>query len=104
MQPPLSITCDSPLTKTSKVSVLIQILEYFEGILFLTSNRVKTFDEAFQSRIHIAIQYKELSESQRVAIWNTWIRKAEEQDDIADESEFKDELKLGGAVAKEELN
>lgn len=32
-------------------SVFLRVLEYYEGILILTSNRVGTFDEAFRSRI-----------------------------------------------------
>ncbi|KAF2177301.1 hypothetical protein K469DRAFT_742614, partial [Zopfia rhizophila CBS 207.26] len=37
------------------VTVFLRKLEYFEGILFLTTNRVRTFDEAIVSRIHLAI-------------------------------------------------
>lgn len=53
------------LERNSLVSVLLRILEYFSGILFLTTNRVKTFNEAFQSRIHIAVQFKELNDKQK---------------------------------------
>lgn len=37
------------------VSVSLRDLEYFQGIMSLITNRVTTFDEAFQSRIHFAI-------------------------------------------------
>lgn len=33
------------------VGVFLRVLEYCTGILFLTSNRVTTIDEAFRSRI-----------------------------------------------------
>ncbi len=39
--------------RNALVSVFLRLLEYFQGILFLTTNRVETFDDAFQSRIHI---------------------------------------------------
>jgi SpoVK/Ycf46/Vps4 family AAA+-type ATPase len=90
------------LRRNSLVSVLIRILEYFEGILFLTSNRVKTFDEAFQSRIHVAVRYKELTEPSRVKIWRIWINKA--GDNIDDLAEIEEQLGSGGELASAELN
>jgi SpoVK/Ycf46/Vps4 family AAA+-type ATPase len=50
------------------------LLEYYDGILILTSNRVGTFDEAFKSRIHLPIYYPNLDEEQRVQIWRNFIR------------------------------
>ena len=47
----------------------------FPGILLLTSNRVGTFDEAFRSRIQLALHYKSLDESQRFQIWNNFIQR-----------------------------
>lgn len=44
------------------VSVFLRVLEYYEGILILTSNRVGTFDEAFKSRILLSLDYDNLSE------------------------------------------
>lgn len=38
------------------------MLEYYSGILFLRTNRVGDFDEAFTSRIHMSLYYPELSE------------------------------------------
>ncbi|OJD28646.1 aaa family atpase [Diplodia corticola] len=42
------------------VSVFLRVLEYYAGILFLTTNRVGDFDEAFTSRIHISLHYPQL--------------------------------------------
>jgi hypothetical protein len=36
------------------------VLEYYTGILFLTTNRVGDFDEAFASRIHMSLHYPKL--------------------------------------------
>jgi ATP-dependent Clp protease ATP-binding subunit ClpA len=35
-------------------------MEYYAGVLFLTTNRVGVFDEAFTSRIHISLYYPPL--------------------------------------------
>ena len=90
------------LRRNSLVSILLRILEYFRGILFLTSNRVKTFDEAFQSRIHLAVRYKELTEGQRMKIWNMWLDRYEAQ--VADREKFHEALDEGGMLYKAELN
>ncbi|KAJ5975686.1 hypothetical protein N7481_009393 [Penicillium waksmanii] len=57
------------LERNALVSVFLRVLEYYEGILILTSNRVGTFDEAFKSRIQLALHYKNLSVDQRQRIW-----------------------------------
>ncbi|KAJ8133033.1 hypothetical protein O1611_g591 [Lasiodiplodia mahajangana] len=45
------------LTRNAMVSVFLRALEFYSGILFLTTNRVGTIDEAFKSRIHISLYY-----------------------------------------------
>lgn len=51
------------------------MLEYYEGILFLTTNRLATMDVAFQSRIHIAIKYSPLRPEVRRQIWQNFIKR-----------------------------
>lgn len=53
----------------TKSLVFLRLIEYYQGILFLTTNRVDEFDEAFQSRIHLTINYKPLDDVQRTIIW-----------------------------------
>ena len=48
------------------------------GILFLTTNRVETFDDAFQSRIHVALRYGELTMKAKRAVWQMFIGKVRE--------------------------
>ncbi|KAM0263545.1 hypothetical protein ACHAQJ_001164 [Trichoderma viride] len=42
------------------VAVFLRVLEYYAGILFLTTNRIGDFDEAFASRIHVSLYYPAL--------------------------------------------
>ena len=68
-------------------SVFLRVLEYYDGILILTTNRVGTFDEAFKSRIRLAIPYSNLNEDQRVEIWRNFIdmlKHTKERVDIQD--------------------
>jgi AAA+ superfamily predicted ATPase len=43
--------------RNALVAVFLKHLEYFSGIVFLTSNRVGVFDQAMKSRIHLALEY-----------------------------------------------
>jgi len=54
-------TLRRPKTKLfSSQIVFLRVLEYYTGILFLTTNRVGDFDEGFASRIHMSLYYPEL--------------------------------------------
>ena len=56
------------LQRNSLVSVFLRHLEYFRGIMFLTTNRVTKFDGAFQSRINFAMKFGDLSTQAKKAI------------------------------------
>ncbi|XDG08691.1 hypothetical protein ABKA04_008306 [Annulohypoxylon sp. FPYF3050] len=57
------------IARNGLVSIFLRALEYYRGVLFLTTNRVQTFDSAFTSRIHVALHYKALSDIDREKIW-----------------------------------
>jgi SpoVK/Ycf46/Vps4 family AAA+-type ATPase len=50
------------------VSVFLRELEYFDGVLFLTTNRVKSFDPAILSRIQLSLKYGPLGQDARRAV------------------------------------
>ncbi|KAI0880545.1 uncharacterized protein GGS22DRAFT_82777 [Annulohypoxylon maeteangense] len=62
--------------RNALVSIFLRQLEYFQGILFLTTNRVQTFDDAFQSRIHIALRYDDLDTKAKKAIFKIFVERA----------------------------
>lgn len=68
---------DNDLQRNTIVSVFLRKLEYYRGIMFLTTNRIHSFDEAFRSRIHIAIRYPDLDQSARRSIWGNFMKKAQ---------------------------
>lgn len=47
--------------RNALVSVMLRVLEYYKGIIILTTNRIKTIDIAVISRIHLAIRYDDLA-------------------------------------------
>lgn len=59
------------------VTVFLRKLEYFAGILFLTTNRVNEFDDAILSRIHYKLKYEELSREFRQEVWRSFLSKSQ---------------------------
>ncbi|CUS14986.1 unnamed protein product [Tuber aestivum] len=66
------------LRRNSLVSVFLRVLEYYSGILFLTTNRVGMFDEAFKSRIHISLYYPPLDRKAYLAVWDMNLTRTQE--------------------------
>jgi AAA+ superfamily predicted ATPase len=58
-----------------KLSVFLRQLEYFQGIIFLTSNRVSVFDQAIKSRIHLALKYSSPDKAVRRMLWQKHLTK-----------------------------
>jgi SpoVK/Ycf46/Vps4 family AAA+-type ATPase len=89
------------LQRNSLVSVFLRMIEYYEGILILTSNRVGTFDDAFRSRIHIALHYEDLKPRSRKQIWSNFLTRLEDTEEGENVEEIKDRL---DELAKHNLN
>ncbi|KAL0577786.1 hypothetical protein V5O48_004215 [Marasmius crinis-equi] len=64
------------IERNALVSVALRVLEYHRGVVFLTTNRIKVFDEAFLSRFNIAVKYPELNQNGRYLIWSRFLELA----------------------------
>jgi len=60
------------------VSVFLRQLEYYKGILFLTTNRVGDMDPAFKSRIHVTLEYAPLDRRRTKKIYKLHIKRIKE--------------------------
>jgi hypothetical protein len=60
------------LIRNAQVSIFLRLLEYYKGMLFLTTNRIHSFDDAFHSRIHITLGYAECDRQTRHHIWRNF--------------------------------
>lgn len=59
----------SSLERNAMVCVMLRVVEYFSGVLFLTSNHIDAIDPAFLTRISLALHYDSLDESARKRVW-----------------------------------
>ncbi|CAG1995237.1 unnamed protein product [Fusarium graminearum] len=87
--------------RNALVSIFLRQLEYFQGILFLTTNRVETFDEAFQSRIHIALRYDNLDSKAKRTIFKMFLDRVQKLGKLKVEPLTEDDLT---ALSKQDLN
>lgn len=87
------------LQRNALVSVFLRALEYYDGILILTSNRVGTFDEAFKSRVQVSLHYPRLNKESRAKIWLNFIESLSDTD--AKVQQLRNRVEL---LAKQSLN
>ncbi|KAK4143207.1 P-loop containing nucleoside triphosphate hydrolase protein [Dichotomopilus funicola] len=60
------------LAKNELVAIFLTKLEYYQGILFLTTNRFSSIDHAFQSRVDLFLPYRDLDANARKQVWNNF--------------------------------
>lgn len=102
----------SDIVRNAMVCVMLRLLEYHSGILFLTTNRVRTFDAAFESRVTIALRYEPLGATARAKIWKNLVERVSidvstklAYEDLAkyvlNGRQIKNAVRLAVALAKE---
>lgn len=83
------------------VSVFLRQLEYFQGVLFLTTNRISTMDVAFQSRIQVALGFDDLKPRGRSKIWEGLLKSRQK---TIDADAFEEIMKKVHSLANANLN
>lgn len=83
------------IIRNAMVCVMLRLLEYYTGILFLTTNRVESLDPAFQSRVQCALRYDALDSTARSKIWSDLLSHV--QVEVADDIDVS-------ALASHQLN
>jgi SpoVK/Ycf46/Vps4 family AAA+-type ATPase len=66
---------DGSIERNAVVSTFLRQLEYFNGTMFLTSNRADDIDPAFMSRILQCIKFVRLTEGERATVWKGLVAK-----------------------------
>lgn len=65
------------LERSAIVGIFLRLLDYYRGLLFLTTNKPEILDEAVLSRVMLRLEYPHLTPETRVKIWKTMFSMAE---------------------------
>ncbi|KAI0021214.1 P-loop containing nucleoside triphosphate hydrolase protein [Xylariomycetidae sp. FL0641] len=94
--------------RNALVAVFLKELEYFSGIIFLTTNRVDTFDWAMKSRIHLAMDFRAPGTTVRRHMWTQAIDSIPAEEigiqDMASAVEMLADSSLNGREISNTLN
>lgn len=103
------------LQRNCLVSLFLRTLEYYEGILFLTTNRITTFDPAFKSRIHLALRYNALTAKARKELFVNFLARTSKNPPVFDDEtldrlaavdingrQIKNAVRTASALARDE--
>jgi hypothetical protein len=77
------------LRRNAVTSVFLRSLEYYAGILFLTTNRVGSIDPAFKSRIHMSLFYPRIDLEATLQLYEVFIRRTKEEQERSGSFLFK---------------
>lgn len=90
------------MERNAFVTIFLRLLEYYRGIMFLTSNRVEEFDPAFDSRIHLRVKFERPDGHTRAAIWANFLRNNDDCKDWTPEvfDRLGNELEINGREIK----
>lgn len=98
--------------RNAMVSTFLRLLEYYNGVLILTTNRVRSMDEAFFSRMSLAIHYQSFELEDRAAVIRNLLhvnRVSLPESDVialaelpANGRQFKNAIRLARFIAREE--
>jgi hypothetical protein len=64
------------LERSAIVGSFLRLLDYYRGILFLTTNRADVLDHAVLSRVMLRLDYPDLDQKARAVIWKTMLDSA----------------------------
>ncbi|KAK0638626.1 hypothetical protein B0T16DRAFT_421443 [Cercophora newfieldiana] len=88
------------MERNGLVSIFLRVLEYYSGILFMTTNRVQTFDDAFKSRIHVPLKYEDLPAESRLVVWRNFLARVDGNEVSGEEMKRLAEGRLNGRQIK----
>ena len=80
------------IARNELVSIFLRELEYYRGIIFLTTNLYDTIDAAFRSRVNIHLLFSRLAASSRLLVWRKFLQRLPPPKRIAVEEDDEDDI------------
>lgn len=65
------------IARNELVSIFLRELEYFRGIIFLTTNLYDTIDSAFRSRVSLHLLFRPLTAEARLSVWRKFLARVD---------------------------
>jgi hypothetical protein len=90
----------SDLTRNAMVGIFLRLLERYDGVMFLTTNRADTIDEAVKSRISVTFKYEKLDNNTRFKVWSNLLSAAKILLSIEDIEELSSKHDINGRQIK----
>jgi SpoVK/Ycf46/Vps4 family AAA+-type ATPase len=90
------------IARNELVSIFLRELEYFQGIIFLTTNLYSTIDVAFRSRVNIHLLFEPLKVEARKVLWEKFLARLPPLGGETGQEGVEEEVL--GELAKWELN
>lgn len=91
--------CDR--SRADLFTAFLQKLEYYQSLIFLTTNVVESLDPAVLSRVHLTINYPDLDEESRNTVWRNFLARVRPAAMVSDaEVEILGKLPLNGRRIK----
>jgi hypothetical protein len=59
------------LERSAIVGSFLRLLDYYQGIMFISTNRAEVLDPAVLSRVMLRMDYPDLDQAARAAVWRT---------------------------------
>jgi SpoVK/Ycf46/Vps4 family AAA+-type ATPase len=91
------------IVRNELVSIFLRELEYFQGIIFLTTNLYSTIDAAFRSRVNIHLLFTPLPFSSRLVLWRKFLSRLPDSAAVPNPLSHLQEKELA-VLARWELN
>ena len=95
------------IARNELVSIFLRELEYFRGIIFLTTNLYDTIDSAFRSRVSLHLLFRPLTAEARLLVWRKFLMRADESAKkgrvgarVVDVTDVADGVEASGSAAK----
>lgn len=72
----LESRADGNIERNAMVGIFLRLLERHKGVMFLTTNRINSLDDAFESRISVIVKYNNLNQESRLKVWKNLLKDA----------------------------
>jgi SpoVK/Ycf46/Vps4 family AAA+-type ATPase len=92
------------IARNELVSIFLRELEYYRGIIFLTTNLYQTIDSAFRSRVSLHLLFKPLGLEARESVWRKFLDRLPKSSPNGTIPGQEDGLAVTGATPKTEVN